>query len=129
VQPLIAASAALLLRSDELCAGSLLMGPIGAQMTLMSRVSALCDDAELFQQDGAWKVEADTLPTQRYDRMFEAMDCHVENVRRLEHFRPALGRALGAGKTAMINVIGDRRVGHSSLGGSLLGSTRVTRPF
>jgi magnesium-transporting ATPase (P-type) len=28
-------------------------------LTLMGRVSALCNDAELFQQDGAWKVEGD----------------------------------------------------------------------
>ena len=68
----------------------------------------------------------DMLPSQRYDRMFEVMDCHAEHVERPEHFRPALHRALNAGKTALINVIGDRRVGHSSLGGNLLGSTRVT---
>jgi acetolactate synthase-1/2/3 large subunit len=68
----------------------------------------------------------DMLPNQRYDRMFEAMDCHGEHVERPEHFRPALVRALAVGKTAVINVVGDRRVGHSSLGGNLLGSTRVT---
>jgi len=28
-------------------------------LTLMGRVSALCNDAELFQQEGAWKVEGD----------------------------------------------------------------------
>ncbi len=57
--------------------------------------------------------------------MFEVMDCHAEHVERPEHFRPALERALNARKTALINVIGDRRVGHSSLGGNLLGSTRI----
>ena len=67
----------------------------------------------------------DMLPNQRYDRMFEAMGCHGEHVERPEQFRPALERALRAGKTALINVIGDRRIGHSSLGGNLLGSTRV----
>jgi len=30
-----------------------------AVLTLMGRVSALCNDAELFQQEGAWKVEGD----------------------------------------------------------------------
>ena len=30
-----------------------------AVLTLMGRVSMLCNDAELFQQDGAWKVEGD----------------------------------------------------------------------
>lgn len=67
----------------------------------------------------------DMLPGQRYDRMFEAMDCHGELVERPEQFRPALERALRSGRTALVNVIGDRRIGHSSLGGNLLGSTRV----
>ena len=67
----------------------------------------------------------DMLPNQRYDRMFEAMGCHGEHVERPEQFRPALERALRAGRTALINVIGDRRIGHPSLGGNLLGSTRV----
>jgi len=30
-----------------------------------------------------------------------------------------------ARKTALVNVIGDRRIGHPNLGGNLLGSTRV----
>ena len=38
---------------------------------------------------------------------------------------PALERALGAGKTALVNVVGDSRIGHPTLGGNLLGSTRV----
>jgi thiamine pyrophosphate-dependent acetolactate synthase large subunit-like protein len=65
------------------------------------------------------------LPNQRYDRMFELMDCHGEYVERPEEFRSALERALRAGKTALVNVIGDRTIGHPSLGGNLLGSTRV----
>jgi acetolactate synthase I/II/III large subunit len=65
------------------------------------------------------------LPNQRYDRMFELMDCHGEHVERPEQFRPALERALKTGKTALVNVVGDRRIGHPSLGGNLLGSTRV----
>ena len=65
------------------------------------------------------------LPNQRYDRMFELMDCHGEHVERPEEFRPALERALRAGKTALVNVVGDRTIGHPSLGGNLLGSTRV----
>ena len=65
------------------------------------------------------------LPNQRYDRMFELMDCHGEYVERPEEFRPALERALRAGKTALVNVVGDRTIGHPSLGGNLLGSTRV----
>jgi acetolactate synthase I/II/III large subunit len=65
------------------------------------------------------------LPNQRYDRMFELMGCHGEHVERLEEFRPALQRALRAGKTALVNVVGDRTISHPSLGGNLLGSTRV----
>jgi acetolactate synthase-1/2/3 large subunit len=65
------------------------------------------------------------LPNQRYDRMFELMDCHGEHVERPGEFRLALERALRTGKTALINVVGDRRIGHPSLGGNLLGSTRV----
>jgi len=65
------------------------------------------------------------LPNQRYDRMFQLMDCHGEHVARPEEFRPALERALSAGKTALINVVGDHAIGHPSLGGNLLGSTRT----
>jgi acetolactate synthase I/II/III large subunit len=65
------------------------------------------------------------LPNQRYDRMFALMDCHGEHVEGPEAFRPALERALRAGKTALVNVVGDRTIGHPSLGGNLLGSTRV----
>jgi acetolactate synthase-1/2/3 large subunit len=65
------------------------------------------------------------LANQRYDRMFELMDCHGGYVERPEEFRPALESALRAGKTALVNVVGDRAIGHPSLGGNLLGSTRV----
>jgi acetolactate synthase-1/2/3 large subunit len=65
------------------------------------------------------------LPNQRYDLMFELMDCHGEHVERPEQFRPALERAFMAGKTALVNLVGDRTIGHPSLGGNLLGSTRV----
>lgn len=59
------------------------------------------------------------------NRMFEVMDCHGEHVERPDDLRSALERALAAGKTSLVNVIGDRRIGHPSLGGNLLGSTRV----
>jgi acetolactate synthase-1/2/3 large subunit len=65
------------------------------------------------------------LPNQRYDLMFELMDCHGEYVERPQEFRPALERALRAGKTALVNVVGNRAIGHPSLGGNLLGSTQV----
>jgi thiamine pyrophosphate-dependent acetolactate synthase large subunit-like protein len=56
--------------------------------------------------------------------MFEAIGCHGEFVTRPDELRPALARALAAGKPSLVNVIGDARVGHARLGGNLLGSTR-----
>jgi acetolactate synthase-1/2/3 large subunit len=61
----------------------------------------------------------------RYDRMFEVIGCHGEHAERPEEIRPALERALRSGTTAVVNVVGDKRIGHPSLGGNLLGSTRV----
>jgi acetolactate synthase I/II/III large subunit len=69
------------------------------------------------------RVDAfDMLPELRYDRMFEAIGCHGEHVTHPDALRPALTRALAAGKPALVNVIGDPRVGHARLGGNLLGS-------
>ncbi len=67
----------------------------------------------------------DMLPDLRYERMAELMDCHGEIVSRPDQLRSALERAFGSGKTALVNVIGDRQIGHPSLGGNLLGSTRM----
>jgi acetolactate synthase-1/2/3 large subunit len=67
----------------------------------------------------------DMLPDLRYDRMFEAIGCHGEHVERPDDIRGALERAFGAGKAAVVNVLGDARIGHPRLGGNLLGSTKV----
>src|SRR5207253_11498950 len=67
----------------------------------------------------------DMLPELRYDRMFEAIGCHGEHVTRPDEIRPALERAMAAGKPSVVNVIGDPRIGHARLGGNLLGSTEV----
>jgi acetolactate synthase-1/2/3 large subunit len=67
----------------------------------------------------------DMLPNLRYDRMFEAIGCHGEFVTKPDEIRPALARALAAGKPSVVNILGDRRVGHARLGGNLLGSTKV----
>ena len=67
----------------------------------------------------------DMLPNIRYDKIFAEMGCHGEHVEKPEEIIPALERALKSGKTAVINVTGDRRIGHPSLGGNLLGSTQV----
>jgi acetolactate synthase-1/2/3 large subunit len=67
----------------------------------------------------------DMLPNIRYDRIFAELGCHGEHVEKPAEIRPALERALSAGKPAVVNVIGDKRIGHPGLGGNLLGSTQV----
>ena len=59
----------------------------------------------------------------RYDKVFAEMGCHGENVETPEQIIPALERAFKSGKPAMINIKGDKTVGHPTLGGNLLGST------
>jgi acetolactate synthase I/II/III large subunit len=61
----------------------------------------------------------------RYDRMFELLGCHGEHVEKPGDIRGALERALRSGKASLVNVIGDKRVGHPRLGGNLLGSTQI----
>src|SRR5271168_3601352 len=59
----------------------------------------------------------------RYDKIFDEMGCHGEQVEKPDEIIPALERAFKSGKPSMINVIGDKTVGHPTLGGNLLGST------
>ncbi|MGH8013435.1 MAG: thiamine pyrophosphate-binding protein [Candidatus Binataceae bacterium] len=59
----------------------------------------------------------------RYDKVFAEMGCHGEHVENPDDIVPALERAFKSGKTSLINVIGDKTVGHPTLGGNLLGST------
>jgi acetolactate synthase I/II/III large subunit len=59
----------------------------------------------------------------RYDKVFGEMGCHGEHVENPDDIVPALERAFKSGKPALINVIGDKTVGHPTLGGNLLGST------
>jgi acetolactate synthase-1/2/3 large subunit len=67
----------------------------------------------------------DMIPGIRYDRIFKELGCHGEHVERPDEIVPALRRALDSGKPAVINVVGDKRIGHPTLGGNLLGSTQV----
>jgi acetolactate synthase-1/2/3 large subunit len=67
----------------------------------------------------------DMIPDIRYDRVFAEMGCHGEHVEKGDEIIPALERALSSGKASMINVLGDKRIGHPTLGGNLLGSTQV----
>jgi acetolactate synthase-1/2/3 large subunit len=47
---------------------------------------------------------ATALSFTRYDRVVEALGGHGEYVERPEQIRPALDRALGAGKPALVNI-------------------------
>jgi acetolactate synthase I/II/III large subunit len=67
----------------------------------------------------------DMLPGIRYDRIFQELGCHGEHVETPDQIIPALKRAFDSGKPAVINVVGDKRIGHPTLGGNLLGSTQV----
>jgi acetolactate synthase-1/2/3 large subunit len=61
----------------------------------------------------------------RYDEMFRVMGCHSERAEQPDQIRPGLERCLRSGKASLLNVIGDKTVGHPRLGGNLLGSTVV----
>ncbi len=65
----------------------------------------------------------DMLPGIRYDRIAAELGCHGEHVDDPDGIRPALERAFAASRPAVINIVGDKRIGHPSLGGNLLGST------
>ena len=67
----------------------------------------------------------DMLPGIRYDRIFQELGCHGEHVEQPDEIIPALKRAFASGKPAVINVVGDKRIGHPTLGGNLLGSTKL----
>jgi acetolactate synthase-1/2/3 large subunit len=65
------------------------------------------------------------IPDIRYDKVFEPMGVYTEHVEQPDEIIPALERALKSGKTSLINVVGDKRFGHPTLGGNLLGSTKA----
>lgn len=65
------------------------------------------------------------IPDIRYDKVFEPMGVYTEHVEKPDEIIPALERALGSGKAAVVNVAGDKRYGYPSLGGNLLGSTKL----
>jgi acetolactate synthase-1/2/3 large subunit len=53
---------------------------------------------------GEERAVATALGYTRYDRVVEALGGHGEYVERPEQIRPALERALGAGKPALVNI-------------------------
>ena len=65
------------------------------------------------------------LPDIRYDKVFEPLGVHGENVEKPDEIVPALERAFKSGKPALINVLSSDEFGHPSLGSAFLGSTQV----
>ena len=54
-----------------------------------------------------YSVAAELRPETRYDQVVEALGCHGELVREPGELRPALERAFGAGRPALVNVLTD----------------------
>ncbi|MDO8473024.1 MAG: thiamine pyrophosphate-binding protein [Dehalococcoidia bacterium] len=63
-------------------------------------------DAWFEGQVDSWRM----LPGIRYDKMYEPLGCHVEQVTRPNEVGPALRRAFDSGKTSVINVPVDGKV-------------------
>jgi acetolactate synthase-1/2/3 large subunit len=61
------------------------------------------EKTKLFRNGTPWGF----LPNIRYDKMFEPLGVHAENVVKSDEIRPALERAFNSGKTAVVNVITD----------------------
>ncbi len=59
-----------------------------------------------------YSVAADLRPATRYDQVVEALGGHGELVERPADVGPALGRAFGAGKPALVNVLTDPTVAY-----------------
>ena len=59
-----------------------------------------------------YSVAADLRPETRYDQVVEALGCHGELVREPGELQPALERALGAGRPALVNVLTDPSVAY-----------------
>jgi acetolactate synthase-1/2/3 large subunit len=59
-----------------------------------------------------YSVAADLRPGTRYDEMVRALGCHGELVSEPEQLRPALERAFGSGKPALVNVLTDPSVAY-----------------
>jgi acetolactate synthase-1/2/3 large subunit len=59
-----------------------------------------------------YSVVAELRPETRYDVMAEALGCHGDLVSRPEELRPALERAFGCGRPAVVNVLTDPAVAY-----------------
>jgi acetolactate synthase-1/2/3 large subunit len=59
-----------------------------------------------------YSVAADLRPGTRYDEVVAALGCHGELVSTPDELRPALERAFGAGRPALVNVLTDPSVAY-----------------
>jgi acetolactate synthase-1/2/3 large subunit len=59
-----------------------------------------------------YSVAAELRPETRYDQLVEALGAHGSLVARPQELRPALERALGAGRPALVNVLTDPSVAY-----------------
>jgi acetolactate synthase I/II/III large subunit len=59
-----------------------------------------------------YSVVADLRPGTRYDEVAAALGCHGELVSTPDELRPALERAFGAGRPAVVNVLTDPAVAY-----------------
>jgi acetolactate synthase I/II/III large subunit len=59
-----------------------------------------------------YSVAAELRPGTRYDQMVEALGCYGELVQNPRELRPALERALAAGRPALVNVLTDPAVAY-----------------
>ena len=59
-----------------------------------------------------YSVAAELRPETRYDEMVRALGCHGELVRTPAELRPALERAFGCGRPALVNVLTDPSVAY-----------------
>jgi acetolactate synthase-1/2/3 large subunit len=79
-------------------------------------VYLVCNTSSWFGGVGCWfqgQIDSWRMsPEIRYDKMYEALGCHTEQVTETQQIKPALDRAFSSGKTAVINIIVDSRVVH-----------------
>ncbi|MDQ3572802.1 MAG: acetolactate synthase [Actinomycetota bacterium] len=59
-----------------------------------------------------YSVAAELAPETRYDKVAEALGCHSELVREPGELQPALERAFGSGRPALVNVLTDPAIAY-----------------
>ena len=88
--------------------GSFGLNAMEMDTALRHRLAVIC----IISNNGGWTATdrpktGRHLGFTRYDLMFGAIGCHAEHVEAPEQLRPALERAAGSGRPAIVNVITD----------------------